>query len=357
MPASGKSTFARKLVQEDAKWKRINKDDFRMMLHNGKWSVQKEKDVLKVRDSIMRLFLEEGYNVVVDDTNFAPHHIKNITKNIKDLAEVEVKFFDIPLGVAIDRDLQRERSVGKDVITKMYNTYIAPTLFPPVQQDKSLPKAVIFDVDGTLAKMCRRSPYDVEKCVDDYLHANVHELIPVFKSQGYTIIVCSGRKEEAKEATKIWFSKNNLHLEINYKLKGKEKGIYSYLNILDVSIIIKKTHPFVSSDLVRFDYKTLIDEKPTVSTKAVKEFIVEDLMRVLGDAESGYGLIKAVDLFKQDVLGFFYVIKYCKENSLKINPCEITQKDLEKVLLTYEKGVAWVLLREQMEMGIDIEYD
>ena len=64
LPASGKSTWAKK---QDAV--RINKDDLRDMLDNGKWSGKREKLVLDTRDSIMVKALRQGRNVIIDDTN------------------------------------------------------------------------------------------------------------------------------------------------------------------------------------------------------------------------------------------------------------------------------------------------
>lgn len=43
LPASGKSTWTRELIDKNPeKYKRINKDDLRAMLDNGKWSNKNE---------------------------------------------------------------------------------------------------------------------------------------------------------------------------------------------------------------------------------------------------------------------------------------------------------------------------
>ncbi len=47
LPASGKSTYARKLVADSQshkrKWKRANKDDLRAMIDDSNWSKTNEK--------------------------------------------------------------------------------------------------------------------------------------------------------------------------------------------------------------------------------------------------------------------------------------------------------------------------
>jgi predicted kinase len=61
LPASGKSTYAKKLAQDG--YVRVNKDDLRAMLHAGKWSKINEKQVLATRDQIVRDSLFAGKSV------------------------------------------------------------------------------------------------------------------------------------------------------------------------------------------------------------------------------------------------------------------------------------------------------
>jgi len=49
--------------------------------------------------------------------------------------------------------------------------------------------AVIFDIDGTLAKMCDRNPYDYTKVSGDLVHTDIAEFIPIFKNSNKIIIV------------------------------------------------------------------------------------------------------------------------------------------------------------------------
>jgi len=124
LPASGKTTHAKKLVEDG--WKRVNKDEMRDLFDNGKWSGKKEKFILKMRDFAVEEAIRDGYNVVVDDTNLAEKHKKRIatvcTKLNKEGVSCEFleEFIDTPLDVCLQRDKEREKSVGADVILKMY---------------------------------------------------------------------------------------------------------------------------------------------------------------------------------------------------------------------------------------------
>jgi predicted kinase len=59
LPGSGKSTWAKKLIDDHpGQYKRINKDDLRAMLDNGKFSKQNEDFVLEVRNQILLMALQ-----------------------------------------------------------------------------------------------------------------------------------------------------------------------------------------------------------------------------------------------------------------------------------------------------------
>src|SRR5207245_9019847 len=57
LPASGKSTYAKELVLKG--WKRVNKDDLRAMIDNGKWSHSNE-DIIKEDRKSTRLNSSHG---------------------------------------------------------------------------------------------------------------------------------------------------------------------------------------------------------------------------------------------------------------------------------------------------------
>jgi len=124
LPASGKTTHAMELVKRG--YKRVNKDDLRAMIDGGRYSGKNEKLILEMRDMIIDLALIHGYDVVVDDTNFAQKHFDQIA-SIAEIngAELEVKVFDTPLKDCIRRDARRKNKVGERVIREMHDRYIA----------------------------------------------------------------------------------------------------------------------------------------------------------------------------------------------------------------------------------------
>lgn len=63
-----------------------------------------------------------------------------------------------------------------------------------LQQDSTKTRAYIFDIDGTLAKMNGRSPYDYTRVSEDLPNEPIVNLSKTLYDAGYTILVCSGRE-------------------------------------------------------------------------------------------------------------------------------------------------------------------
>lgn len=131
LPASGKSTYAAQLVVRES-YKRFNRDDLRTMIDNNIYSKPNEAFITKVMYIMIEVALKNGYNVVVDNTNFAPYQIRSCREIARRTnADIDFRDFDVPLETCIARDLQRDNGrVGKEVITKMHAQWFKDNKFP-----------------------------------------------------------------------------------------------------------------------------------------------------------------------------------------------------------------------------------
>jgi len=224
LPGSGKSTEAERMVREKpGSYVRVNKDSLRAMLHAGHHSKGNERFVLDVRNAIVRRALLDGKHVIVDDTNFDPKHrmaidaIAEEVRSLKGSCAVEERFFDVPLEECIARDLKRQNSVGERVIRRMYNQWLRPVKpeIVPAVQDRTLPHAIIVDIDGTLAKMKDRGPFEWDKVGQDELMKDVRSIAMTWRfMRDRQVIICSGRDEVCRALTEEWLRKNEVFYDL-----------------------------------------------------------------------------------------------------------------------------------------------
>lgn len=211
LPGSGKSTWAIEQVHSDRSYIRVNKDDLRDMCHGGKWDPKREKQILLVRDAMIEVALRAGRNVIVDDTNLHPKHEQRL-REIAELCKVdfEVKHFDVSVDDCIARDAKRAHPVGEQVIRDMWRSFIRVA---PEPQQEGLPPAIIVDMDGTLAIMGDRSPYDDHKADIDTLNQPVAALLTGYLAANdqTRLIVMSGRDEgRSRWVTLQWLDRHSL---------------------------------------------------------------------------------------------------------------------------------------------------
>lgn len=222
LPGSGKTTIAKKLVNYDG-YIRVNKDDLRGMLHNGKHTKANEGQVIAIRNTIISDALKRGRDVVVDDTNFNPIHEQSLQVLAKEhSAAFEVQFIDTPIEICIKRDLERFNSVGEAVIRQMYTQYIQPILYADEQWSptEGLPECVMVDIDGTLAHMTkegrlrfgRQAPYSWKYVGEDIVDEKLRTLLNLINNK-YNIILLSGRDSSCRSETEAWLRDNNIHYD------------------------------------------------------------------------------------------------------------------------------------------------
>ena len=278
LPASGKSTYARELVDKHpGQYKRVNKDDLRTMLDNNRWSKHNEKLVISVRDSIIIQALKDGHSVVVDDTNFDPKHESRMREIAEQFnADVEVKFFDIPLDECIRRDKIRQNPCGEEVIVRMYNRYIGGTrtTYPPPTYDPNLPDAIMCDLDGTLAILNGRNPYDASTCEDDQLNKAVADILTHF-SLSNKILLVSGRMDKFREPTERWLKKHKIPYD---------RLIMRQTDDVRKDSLIKK-EIFDSEIKGKYNVEFVMDDRLQVCRMWYKEGLT--LLRV-GDPDAGF---------------------------------------------------------------------
>ncbi len=220
LPGSGKTTWAK----QQGGHVRVNRDDLRRMLHGGPlqtgWA---EVQVTLAQQAQVEALLRAGVNVVCDDTNLRARYVRELAELGRAAgATVVVKdFTEVPLDECIARDAVRPEPerVGEEAIRGMWQRYLAgrrlplpvpdpaPALTPThYEPPAGMPEAFLVDIDGTVAVMNGRSPYDESRVHEDRPNEPVIRVVRALHAAGYRIVFCSGRTDACREATAAWLA-------------------------------------------------------------------------------------------------------------------------------------------------------
>lgn len=249
LPGCGKTTFAAEYVKSKNNTVNINMDDMRQMMavshKNYRFNNSNEAFVQEVQKYAADNLVSKGKNIVVSDTNLNPKVFKKWEKFAKDNnyhfevvnffemfkknQEFEHEFFAVNAFVkqCKERNLLREKSVPEEIIDRMALDYLYPAS-DHVTYDPNLPECVIVDIDGTMAHMHNRSPYDESKVIDDIADAEV--ILSVIAEKEFLnrkVIVMSGRKDSCREDTEKWLKMyrvpyDELHMRAHKDSRGDE---------------------------------------------------------------------------------------------------------------------------------------
>lgn len=218
LQASGKTTASMELVAQG--WKRVNKDDLRYMIDNKKWSKENENIIKGIETTLVQELLGQGFNVVVDDTNFVHEdHWKAVAINCN--SQFVVRDFDTPVQECVRRNLLRGEPVPTDAIWKMYRQHVQPTI-KSVPYEKNLPDCYLFDIDGTLAHMKKRGPFDEDRVDEDSLDEPTANILDVL-SEKNKIFILSGRSSACRTKTFEWLTENGITFEELYMRDSGDK--------------------------------------------------------------------------------------------------------------------------------------
>jgi predicted kinase len=267
-PGSGKSTFAKYFIRTEENWMRLCRDDFRMMNFSDSLLSQYEESLIsEILDTSVETLLRKKYNVLLDATHCRAEYLKHYIEKFNSIADISFKLFECETDELIARCEKRYAETGRyvpeNVIRRFVNdletlkttfdfsprpltrmTYIAE------KQDVNLPKAIMCDLDGTLALIGNRDPYDASKCDKDALNEAVASVLKVFHADGYNILLLSGREEIFREPTLRFLSKFSISYHQLWMRKAKDfrKDAVIKREIFDREILGKYSIEFVLDD-------------------------------------------------------------------------------------------------------------
>lgn len=246
--ASGKSTWAKNFIAEDkAKFNledswgyggcwEINRDDIRLKELHGRditWAEYKfnrtnENKVTEIAIEKFNEAVEIGIeNIIISDTNLNKKFRDQWIERAESVGyEVVIVEFPITFEEACRRNELRYNGVPRSAIAKQWeqwNEYIGRKTYEP---DASKPKAIIVDIDGTIAERVDRGAFEWDKVGQDKPRSFVIDIIRRYIEYYVDdqIIFVSGRDSVCKHETLTWIAR---HMNIpiyNIMLHMRKEG-------------------------------------------------------------------------------------------------------------------------------------
>ncbi len=258
--ASGKSTWAEDLTRRHpSSWVEVNRDNIRFASGPKDWNKYKftkanERNVTESVEKQIEEYAKLECNIVQSDTNLTKKYRDSLISLLESYGyEVEVKVFHISLEEAWKRDANRQGGVGHSIIYSQYEKYLDFIGRKTYEPSASLPKAVICDIDGTVAHMHNRGPFEWDKVAEDLPKTSVISMLHVLAKDSQVIFL-SGRDGKCFRDTEDWLVEN-LPQDIQFRLLMRRPGD----NRKDAII---KEELFWSSIADYFFVDTVIDDRP-----------------------------------------------------------------------------------------------
>jgi len=278
LPASGKSTKAKEIMESGGNYIRLNRDLLREMFHFNKWTPRNEEITIDIMNIIAKNILSrKRANLIIDDTNLSEGHLERWKMIAKEFnAKVEVIKMDVLLEECIERDKKREKPIGFDVITNMARQHSSQGYYDFIKKD------IIADIDGTIADTSERQHYMEEapknwkrffsEISNDKPREEVIALLSMY-AQDHNICFVSGRPDNYKKETMEWLDKNipfSYHTLIMRKAGDRRKD-----SIIKKEILNK----YFKKDSVDF----VIDDRPQVIVECWTTELGKDKVIDVGD--------------------------------------------------------------------------
>lgn len=165
LPASGKTAFFKDIKKNENNIIRISSDSLREELYGDVNDQKHNQKIFEVMKKRTLKALKNGVSVYYDATNLSRKRRIAFLKEIpKDVCKT-VLCFVFPIEDCIKRDKERDRTVGEEVIMRMYKRFFPPNL------------AEGFD---EILYIKKKDEYDIEKILDKNIkcpHDNPHHTL------------------------------------------------------------------------------------------------------------------------------------------------------------------------------------
>ena len=192
IPGSGKTTYSEKYIKEHPGAVHLSSDKIRAELCGNEATQGDNNEVFSLMQSRAIEALNNGQSVVYDATNITRKDRSYIITLCPKFAKIECHIIWAPIETCIERDVARDRTVGKEVVDRMLKRFQAP------YSDEGIDEIKIIRPDGfneckygsSIMKGMQISHDNPHHTLDVYEHCMEAHKLCVYKTHNYFDEVC-----------------------------------------------------------------------------------------------------------------------------------------------------------------------
>lgn len=121
-PCSGKSPYAKEFCEKNPTYRIISRDGIREMLYGSYKMVYKDEPLIsEICQNLISLLLNEGYDIILDNTNCNLKYLKKELEYLSDYqCDISYKTFLISEEEFKIRNLKRSLELGKNIPLEVF---------------------------------------------------------------------------------------------------------------------------------------------------------------------------------------------------------------------------------------------
>lgn len=280
--ASGKTHMINNylgFIDPDGKsWVNLNRDDIRKdilvidrpefdphvdnMWKFWKSSRHNEKRVTQIFENRLITALSDKKNIAISDTNLNEDRVDAMIERLTTAGySVRIEVFHDEYATLVKRDALRKDSVGAIVIGQQLDRFYKTKFWEEgISQNRFKKPCILVDIDGTVAHMFNRTPFEWDRVDEDAFDYIVWGAVlgaknSVDSGDGVDIIFVSGRDGICRSKTEEWLDR---HLNgVKYQLLMRP------IDNTESDYVIKKR---MIEDIIQSNYIACVfDDRPVVA--------------------------------------------------------------------------------------------